>query len=261
MGAATEASRGPSRRRFLKYAALVGASAWIPIHRIPSAVADDACTVPAGFPDGIELFRQAFENWAKEIVVDDVWTCVPRTGEDVVALANWARVSGYNLRARGRMHTWAPLTVVPGTNCDTDVVLVDTVSQFRRMCIVSHAGTDALRVQPGVVLESYLRRSGRAEIIQFPFTDVPWLKVWTVAERRPPTSRTVTGPCNYVFSDNLPEAVTDLIHEIITGNTAVTPLSVGRPDDQRWSSIIGELDALDPHRVFSNDFLDAFARG
>ena len=71
---------------------------------------------------------------------------------------------------------------------------------------------------------SFVERAGRVETIWFPFTSNPWLKVWTVSPTRPPTSREVTTPYNYVFSDTLPRVASRLIAEIETGNAAVTPL-------------------------------------
>ena len=44
------------------------------------------------------------------------------------------------------------------------------------------------------------------EAIWYPFTDAPWLKVWTVSPRRPPGARVVRAPYNYPFSDTLTEA-------------------------------------------------------
>ena len=76
----------------------------------------------------------------------------------------------------------------------------------------------------GRTFASFLDRAGRAEAIWFPFTDRPWLKVWSVAPVKPLLSRWVAGPFNYVFSDNLPGEITDLIAAIVQGQTALTPL-------------------------------------
>jgi hypothetical protein len=62
----------------------------------------------------------------------------------------------------------------------------------------------------------FLDKSGRIEIIWFPFTDCPWLKVWTVAPTQPEGSKLVTGPNNYTFSDNLPDWVTALVKGLTT---------------------------------------------
>ncbi|MGW2717553.1 cholesterol oxidase substrate-binding domain-containing protein [Streptomyces sp. NPDC001492] len=63
----------------------------------------------------------------------------------------------------------------------------------------------------GRTLASYLDTSGRVEAIWFAFTEFPWFKVWSVAPTRPLTSRHVTSPYNYPFSDNVPTVVADLV--------------------------------------------------
>ncbi|KPI22625.1 Cholesterol oxidase substrate-binding protein [Actinobacteria bacterium OK074] len=69
----------------------------------------------------------------------------------------------------------------------------------------------------GRTFASFLDESGRAEAIWFAFTDHPWLKVWSVAPRRPLLSRHVTSPYNYPFSDNVPTLVADLVGRIASG--------------------------------------------
>lgn len=63
---------------------------------------------------------------------------------------------------------------------------------------------------------SFLDESGRAEAIWFAYTEFPWLKVWSVAPRRPLTSRRVTSPYNYPFSDNVPTAVARLAGTLLS---------------------------------------------
>ncbi len=71
--------------------------------------------------------------------------------------------------------------------------------------------------------DAYLEQSGRVETIWFPFTADPWLKVWSVSPARPFFSRAVTSPYNYVFADAIPQTLSGLIKEILTGDVAVTP--------------------------------------
>lgn len=73
-------------------------------------------------------------------------------------------------------------------------------------------------------LSRFLDQSGRAEVIWFPFTDKPWLKVWTPTPLKPLLSRKVDGPYNYVFADSIPREVSDLADQIVSGQTAATPL-------------------------------------
>lgn len=67
----------------------------------------------------------------------------------------------------------------------------------------------------GRTFSHFLDESGRVEAIWFPFTDYPWLKVWSITPRRPATSKIVSSPYNYWFSDNLSKPFTDLIHNIV----------------------------------------------
>ncbi|MFJ4833455.1 cholesterol oxidase substrate-binding domain-containing protein [Streptomyces sp. NPDC088747] len=69
----------------------------------------------------------------------------------------------------------------------------------------------------GRTFASFLDKSGRVEAIWFAFTEYPWLKVWSVTPDRPLTSRRVTSPYNYPFSDNVPTVVADLAGRILSG--------------------------------------------
>lgn len=70
----------------------------------------------------------------------------------------------------------------------------------------------------------FLNKSGRVEAIWYPFSDNPWLKVWTNSPTSPSSSRKVNEPYNYPFSDNLPVEATDLIKKIIEGASFLTPV-------------------------------------
>jgi len=72
-------------------------------------------------------------------------------------------------------------------------------------------------------LRSYLQSAGRVEAIWFPFTDNPWLKVWSVKPSKPLLAKQVNSPYNYPFSDNLSGELTSLIGQIIAGNGSLTP--------------------------------------
>ena len=342
-----------SRRRLLAAGAGALASAWLPSFRIEAASAQSGCAVPPRFPAKVALYRQAFENWARTIVVDDVWTCAPRSPAEVAELANWAHREGYRLRPRGAMHGWSPFTV-NATHCEGRIVLLDTTAHLTGLSMVSEdrvragagvsierllgflelrglgltsvpatgevtiAGAIAigahgaalpadgeapargksfgsmsnlvaeleaivwdrkrrryavrrlerrdpacaaaacglgrtmiteviLRVGPldrlrcvsytdipaaelfaapgsgGAGFASFVAESGRAEAIWFPFTESPWLKVWSVAPDKPAGSRQVGAPYNYPFSDNVPLAAAELANELISGNVALTP--------------------------------------
>jgi len=69
----------------------------------------------------------------------------------------------------------------------------------------------------------FLNKSGRVEAIWYPFTDLPWLKVWTNSPTQPSGSRLVSGPYNYPFSDNFPNFVTDLFKWVVSTAPWLTP--------------------------------------
>jgi hypothetical protein len=69
----------------------------------------------------------------------------------------------------------------------------------------------------------FLNTSGRVEAIWYPFTDTPWLKVWTATPQQPSGSQLVSGPYNYPFSDNLPDAVTSLFKWVVSAAPWLTP--------------------------------------
>ncbi len=76
---------------------------------------------------------------------------------------------------------------------------------------------------PPKSLADFLNRTGRVEAIWFPFSEYPWLKVWSHCPEQPAGSRLVTGPNNYPFSDNLPDWVTGLVRQITTDLPSLTP--------------------------------------
>uniref|UniRef100_UPI00277D0ED4 cholesterol oxidase substrate-binding domain-containing protein n=1 Tax=Streptomyces scabiei TaxID=1930 RepID=UPI00277D0ED4 len=68
----------------------------------------------------------------------------------------------------------------------------------------------------GRTFASFLDEAGRLEAIWFAFTEFPWFKVWSVEPTRPLTSRRVTSPYNYPFSDNVPTVVADLVGRMVS---------------------------------------------
>jgi hypothetical protein len=90
---------------------------------------------------------------------------------------------------------------------------------------------------PPQSLASFLEQDGRIEAIWFPFTwdpphplmwlpatPCPWFKVWSVCPTKPPESREVDKPYNYVFSDNLPDVVTNMVKTLTSfGGGFMTP--------------------------------------
>ncbi len=109
----------------------------------------------------------------------------------------------------------------------TEVTLRVGANQNLRCVSRTDIPTSELFAPPGSgatrTFASFLDQAGRIEAIWFVFTDRPWLKTWSVAPTKPPTSRHVVAPYNYVFSDNVPKPVSDLADLLITGAWALTP--------------------------------------
>ena len=130
-----------SRRQFLAASAGVaalGALEWTPVFQVPAASAQSTLSTPPEFPSTIPLYQQAFQNWSGEIVLENAWTCAPRSESDIVTLANWAYPVGYEIRARGMMHNWSPL-VIPVDFDGANVVLADTTKFLTSVAI--HSGS------------------------------------------------------------------------------------------------------------------------
>lgn len=352
---------GLQRRQFLggaaKVAAVGAVSGWLPVFRLGPNDARASCAAPSGFPSGISLYQQAYENWSREIHVDDVWTCVPQTPADVVTVVNWAKANGYKARPRGMMHNWSPLTIPPGAACPGNVILIDTTQHLTGVSINTSSTPKKVTAQTGITMEalltalegaglgvtatpapgditlggalaidahgtavpangetplsgktygslsnlvlsitavvwdtassqyvlrtfqrsdaacaallthvgraiitevtlqvganqrlrcqswfnvpvselfatqgssgrtfaSYVYSAGRVEAIWYPFTDKPWIKVWSVSPNKPLFSKQVNSPYNYPFSDNLPQSFFDLAAQIVAGNGSLTP--------------------------------------
>ncbi len=336
-----EIGEGLSRRRFVGAGAALAAGAvgWDPLSGVWSWADAAVAGAPRGFPDGVAVSRRRFVNWAGAIEVDGVWTCAPRTPDEVVAVVNWAWRQRYRVRALGRAHGWSPLALAGTPSSRPRVLLVDTTAHLKRMrlpasgpaAVIAQAGATmedllgfleraglglvahpapgdltvggvvaidghgtaipahgehrargetfgsvsnlvlsltavvwserhrryvlrsfdrndpasagllahlgralvtsvTLRAAPmrhlrcvshtdipagelfaapggaGRTFASFLEASGRVEAIWYPFTETPWLKVWTVSPRRPGSSRIVRAPYNYPFSDTLTDA-------------------------------------------------------
>ena len=345
----------PSRRAFLAAAAAAGALAWIPVFRVPATRAA-AIPAPPGFPSSIPLYQQAYQNWAGMIAIDALWTCAPASADDVVTLANWAKASGYRLRAKGMSHNWSP-SLLPAGSTGAGYVLVDTTQHLTSLSIsagppaavtvgagvtmdtlatalagagygfcampapgditvggllainahgsaipaagetplagqaygslsnlivsltavvwspaqgqyvlktfqrsdpdirpfLAHLGrafitsvtlqaaaNQKLRCQSWVDVPaaevfappatagsrsfaSYVDGAGRIEAIWFPFTDTPWLKVWTIAPTKPLLSIQVSSPYNYGFTNSVTTAENTFFDQVATGDSSGTP--------------------------------------
>jgi len=328
-------------------------------------------STPPDWPATIPIVQAPYRNWSWEIEVSQLWTCTPKTAANVVTICNWARDHGWQVRARGIMHGWSPLTVVEGTPPNSNVILVNT-RYLNAMTLIPRTATSGPQVKAGAgatmedlltfleqqpggqgpapgysfphtpapgsltvggalainahgtaipspadsfscsygslsnqilavtavvtdpkssdptsyslrtftrgegddavflthlgrafivdatlqVIDNYnlrcqsyiditsatlfaapssstpappnsmidfLDKSGRVEAIWYPFTDTPWLKVWTTTPQQPAGSQRVSAPYNYPFSDNLPDFVTELFKKVTSSAPWLTP--------------------------------------
>lgn len=144
---------GLTRRQMLGASAALGGAAWLLRGTVGPDSAEAATPVPPGLPAGTELYQRVFQNWSGEIRTDQLWTCAPRTPEEVPVLADWAHANGWRLRATGYRHTWAPLTVANGTPDSARVLLVDT---GRHLTAITADSPTTVRVQTGATMEDLL---------------------------------------------------------------------------------------------------------
>jgi FAD/FMN-containing dehydrogenase len=109
-----------------------------------------------GFPGGIDIERETWQNWAEETTVPNVWVGYPRSDADVVELANWALDNGWRLRGSGHRHGWSPLTVTPADPAST--ILVDTT----RYLSTIQVGQSGATAQAGASMDELLEALGAA---------------------------------------------------------------------------------------------------
>jgi hypothetical protein len=133
-----------------------------------------------GFPAGIPLDRYDFLNWANDLQVPKVWTCAPRTPQEVADVCNWAAQRGFRVRPRGVMHNWSPLTVTQAD--DDEVLLVDLTKYLCELEMIPAAGGLPPRIRAGAgavmidlltFLEAQPGGGGAADGYAFPHTPAP----------------------------------------------------------------------------------------
>lgn len=170
------------------------------------------------------------------LAVDAHGTAVPARGERRMpghtygSLSNlvlsltavvWDEDSGtYTLRTYDRDEAdCAALLTHLGRSLVTEVVLRVGANTNLRCVSRTDIPAGELFGAPGAggrTFESFLDRAGRVETIWFAFTENPWLKVWSVSPTRPLTSRNVSRPYNYPFSDSVPTPVAELVGRIVS---------------------------------------------
>jgi hypothetical protein len=132
---------------------------------------------PNGFPSGIPVAQKPYENWCQMITVPNVWTCTPRSEDDVVSVCNWAVGAGYKVRACGIRHGWSPLTV---TDADVpNVMLVDMTSLKKIKSVKPATGNQPAQVvvQAGATMDALMNvleyASGGPPSLGYGFPHIP----------------------------------------------------------------------------------------
>ncbi len=100
----------------------------------------------------------------------------------------------------------------------------------------------------------FVDTTGRAEAIWFPFTERPWLKVWSVAPTKPPASRAVDAPYNYPFSDSLSREASDALRAQLLADPSSTP-GFGQSEYQAVVSGLAANDSADIWGASKNTLL------
>jgi hypothetical protein len=133
------------------------------------------------FPAEVPLGQYPFTNWADDLTVQNLWTCAPRTPQDVVDVCNWAATHNFRVRARGFMHGWSPLTVTQGESTD-NLLLVDLTKSITQTSLIPAAngqppkvrvGTGALMIDLLTFLEGQPGGGGSAPGYSFTHTPAP----------------------------------------------------------------------------------------
>jgi hypothetical protein len=90
-----------------------------------SRLGDPSPPLVPGFPANVPLNVLPYTNWDGQISWPGVITCAPQSSADVVTVCNWAEDNGYQVRPRGVMHGWSPLTVATKPDPKAKIILVD----------------------------------------------------------------------------------------------------------------------------------------
>ena len=85
------------------------------------------------------------------------------------------------------------------------------------------AAPNANGSDPANSFGDFLAKTGRIEIIWFPFSANPWVHLWEVAPQKPAASLPAAGPYNYPFADHVPDALQTFIDQILQGIPSITP--------------------------------------
>jgi FAD/FMN-containing dehydrogenase len=160
----------------------------------------------------------------------------PESGQTYGSLSNtivsltavvWDSSGGqYKLKTFSRSDpAIGPLLVSLGRSFITEVTLRVGANQRMRCQSYATIPTSTLFASPSQAdsnsFASFLQSGGGVEALWFPYTQNPWLKVWSVEPIKPLPSKEVNAPYNY--PGTIPQQAADLLSQIVSGNVSVTP--------------------------------------
>jgi len=107
------------------------------------------------------------------------------------------------------------VTLQVGADVNLQCVSYWTIPQSTLLAPPASAGSQSF--------QNLVLSSGRVELISFPFTTLPWLKVWNIAGSKPFFSNGVSGPYNYAFANGVTTTQSQFIASLLKGVVSGTP--------------------------------------
>ncbi|HEY5109315.1 MAG TPA: cholesterol oxidase substrate-binding domain-containing protein [Acidimicrobiales bacterium] len=107
------------------------------------------------------------------------------------------------------------VTLQAGADVNLQCVSSWTVPQSTLFAAPASAGSQSF--------QSLVLNAGRVEVISFPFTTLPWLKVWSIHQSQPWFSNKVSGPYNYGFANTVSSGESAFIASLLKGDASGTP--------------------------------------
>ena len=201
------------------------------------------------FPVNIPLNMLPYSNWDQQINSPGILTCAPQSADDVVAVCNWAKNNGYQVRPRGVMHGWSPLTLPTNPDPAAKIMLVDLTKSLCQASFLppSDGLPSRVKVQTGKTmlellkyLEGQAGGSGSAPGYSFPHTPAPGnLTVGGVLAIDAHGTAIPTPP-----NDNFPASYGSISNQILEFTAVVTDPNSTTPDQYALRTFErGESDA------------------
>lgn len=231
-------SAGLSRRTFVGGAlATASAATVLPGCKFVASSGSNTIPAPPNFPEGIELFQQGFINWARENLqraLAEFFEYFKQLIAEYRSRGQYPYTGPFELRAHGLENTsdvLMPNAVEPwlsGARPHPDRPELDTVIWYA----INNNVDQPLAAEFNTRLEQWFLSNYASYGIVRP----EWTKCYAY---------TADGPFGGGWSNDevLLETFPDTWRD-------------GYPADTTWDAAVARLNAMDPHRVFTNRYLD-----